>query len=98
MLSLQYKPLWPNHDVSPILYQISEHLQDAMLIKLLDQFLEVHETQCFSSQRLENLIWDSIALFFLQHFEKLGTEWMNIPVLLLSVFVGPFLKNRKIGG
>ena len=56
MLSLQYKPLGAIHHASPILCQISEHLQDVLLIKLLDQFLEVHKSQLFSSQRLENLI------------------------------------------
>ena len=56
MLSLQYKPLWAIHHVSAILCQISEHLQDALLTKLLDQFFEVHKSQFFSSQRLENLI------------------------------------------
>ena len=92
MLSLQYKPLWAIHHVFPILCQISEHLQDALLIKLLDQFFEVHKSQLFSTQRLENLIWDSftlITLFFLQHLEKLGIKWMNILVLLL-VFIWPF--------
>ena len=37
-----------------ILCQISEHLQYALLAKLLDQFIEVHKSQF--SQRLGNLI------------------------------------------
>ena len=74
MLSLQYKLLWAIHHVSRILCQISKHLQDVLLTKLLGQFIEVHENQFF--QRLKNLIWDSITIFFLQHFEKLGlNEW-----------------------
>ena len=66
MLSLQYKPLWAIHHVSQILCQISKHLQDALLTKLLEQFFEVHKSL--------NLICDSIALFFLQNFEKLWVE------------------------
>ena len=49
-----YKHLWELHHVSPILRQISEHLQDAFLTKLLGQFIEVHKSQCL--QILENLI------------------------------------------
>ena len=29
------------------LHQISEHMQDALLTKLLDQFIEVHKSQFF---------------------------------------------------
>ena len=74
MLLLEYKPLWENHHVSPILCQISEQLSDVLLTKLLDQFFEKHKNQFFSSQRLANLISDSIALLFLQHFEKIRIE------------------------
>ena len=35
-----------------ILYQSSAHLQDKLLTKLLDQFMELHNTKFF--QRLEN--------------------------------------------
>ena len=49
-----HKHLWEVHRVSPILCQISEHLQDALLTKLLGQFIEVHKSQCL--QILENLI------------------------------------------
>ena len=56
MLSLQYEPLWVIHHVSPILSQISEHLQDTLLTKLRNQFFEVHKSPFFSSQRLVNLI------------------------------------------
>ena len=45
ILSLQYKPLWEIHHVSPNLCQISEQLQDVLLTKLLDQFFEVHKSQ-----------------------------------------------------
>ena len=45
MLSLQYKPLWGIHHDSQILCQISKHLQDALLTKLLDKFFEVRKSQ-----------------------------------------------------
>ena len=35
-----YKPLWALHHVSSILCQISEHLEYALLTKLLGQFIE----------------------------------------------------------
>ena len=54
ILHKNYKPLWEVHHVSPILCQISQHLQDALLTKVLGQFTEVHKSQFF--QRLENLI------------------------------------------
>ena len=41
------KPLWVLHHVSPILRQISEHLIEALLIKLLGQFIEVHKNEFF---------------------------------------------------
>ena len=55
-LPLQHNPLSAINHVSPILCQISEHAQDALLTKLLDQFFEVHKSQFFLNQRLENLI------------------------------------------
>ena len=48
------KTLRALHDVSLILCQISQHLQDARLTKLLGQFIEINKNQFF--QRLENLI------------------------------------------
>ena len=60
------------HHVSPILCQISEHLQYAFLNKLLGHFIEVQKSKCF--QRLGNLKSDCIVLFFLQDFEKLGVN------------------------
>ena len=42
-----YKHLWELHHVSPILRQISEHLQDALLTKLLGQFIELRNTHFF---------------------------------------------------
>ena len=54
MLSLQHEILWALHHISPILCQINKHLQDALLTKLLDQFIEVHKSQFF--QRLKNVI------------------------------------------
>ena len=53
---------------SNFFFQISEHLQYALSTTLLGQFIEVQKSLFF--QRLENLVWDSISLFFLQHFEK----------------------------
>ena len=55
ILSLQYKSFWGIHHISPILCKISEHLQDALLIKLLEQLFKIHKSQFISSQRLENL-------------------------------------------
>ena len=49
-----YKPFRALHHVSQILRQISEHLQYALLTKLLGQFIEIDKSQFF--QRLENLI------------------------------------------
>ena len=60
---------WALHHVFPILCQISEHFQYALLTKLIGQFIEVQKSQFF--QKLEILIWDCISLFFQQHFEKL---------------------------
>ena len=45
-------------NVFPILCQISQHLQYALLTELIGQFIEVHKSQ-------------SLKLFFQQHFEKL---------------------------
>ena len=41
-------------NVSPILCHISRNLQDALLAKLLSQFIEEQKSQFF--QKLENLI------------------------------------------
>ena len=47
ILSLQYKSFWGIHHVSPILCKISEHLQDALLIKLLESFLKYIKVNLF---------------------------------------------------
>ena len=68
ILSLQYKPF--GHSI--MFLWINEHLQDALLTKLLGQFIEVHKTQFF--QRLEYLVWNSIAHFsysILKNFKHL---------------------------
>ena len=44
------------------LCQVSAHLRDARLTRLLGQFIEVHKSQFF--QILEILIRDCIALLF----------------------------------
>ena len=55
------------------LHQCSKHLQDTLLTKLLDQFIELHNTRSF--KRLENLTWHCIVLFHSMHyFEKLGVN------------------------
>ena len=73
MLSLQHETLWALHHVSPILCQINKHLQDALLTKLLGQFIEVHKSQkTFSRTRKCDLrLYCSL---FLQHFAKLGVN------------------------
>ena len=63
-----------------ILYQISEHLQYALLTKLLGQFIEIDKSQFF--QRLENLIWDCIVLFFLQHLQILGLNLSPLSIYI----------------
>ena len=76
-----YKPLCALHHVSLILFsQISEHSQYALLTKLLGQFTEVDKSQFF--QRLENLIWDCIVLFFLQHLQKLGFNFIPLSIYI----------------
>ena len=48
--------------------QISAHLQDAQLTKLLGQFIEVHKSQFFS---MTGKFDETVLLsFFIQHFEK----------------------------
>ena len=63
-----------------ILCQISEHLQYALLTKLLGQFIEIDKSQFF--QRLENLIWDCIILFFLQHLQILGLNLSPLSIYI----------------
>ena len=69
VFTLCYKSFRALHHVSPILWQISEHLQYLLLTKLLDHVTEVHTGQFF--QRLENLTWDCIVLFFSTAFWKI---------------------------
>ena len=50
--------------------QISEHLQDALLTKLLDQFLEVNESQfALKTRKLHLRLYCS---FFTTAFWKIG--------------------------
>ena len=53
-MMLMQNPLGTPSNVSPILCQTSKHLQDALLTKSEDQFIEVHKSQFL--QILENLI------------------------------------------
>ena len=43
--------LGTSSNVSPTLCQISQHLQDALLTKLLGQFIEAHRKSKFSKTR-----------------------------------------------
>ena len=73
MLSLQYKPLWAIHHVSPILCQISEHLKDAQLTKLLNQFLK-YKSQFFSKLKTRKFDMRLYCSLFPTAFVKLGIE------------------------